>query len=531
MEDNLHDDNKLNDYTRQSFDDYEEEPAADMWGRIESDLSPQEGPVLRVAFYTYRWQTAAAAVILLLLSTLVCEHLYYEQRLRALSAHASEAPVFSTENPGEGASFQKKSQAKQAQPAAAQAAAKAGGEQWNALSAKPNSAEGTGLSEPVLGSRLGEPTFRNTDARQRNEGQNEYRNEVSVSRIQAARVGQAGQKISSTALATEDGAVPVGISATLPLAAADSVATGLVSTSETLKQLDLQRIAPRSALLAALVIPPAVPGFLPTKPANRSSGWYLGAHNTWLTTQEKARATVTRPGGRPAFASTQETSDVSSIGWLKVGKNLNPRFTLESGVGYQKTVLTAMHTPRFRFGDGTHVGGPPVGTPRTYNYDLSTYGGTAEVTLRMEQTNPSTQPTNEEPVALKITTIERSELLRIPIVAGYRLGTGRWRGSLKAGLLGNFVLKNELDISTRVSQNARFRPVVGRQGYAVQVSSPEKFSLGYLLSAGAEFKWNRHFSLVAEPLLTGDFTRKDRQGQRLPEHFSVGLNVGANWCF
>ena len=132
---------------------------------------------------------------------------------------------------------------------------------------------------------------------------------------------------------------------------------------------------------------------------------------------------------------------------------------------------------------------------------------------------------------LKITTTERSEVLRIPVTAGYRLGVGRWRGSLKAGLLGNFVLKNELDISTRVSQNARFRPVAGRQGYAVQVGDPEKFSLGYLLSAGAEFKCGRHLSLVAEPVFTGDFARKDPRGQRLPEHFSVGLNVGANWYF
>ena len=97
--------------------------------------------------------------------------------------------------------------------------------------------------------------------------------------------------------------------------------------------------------------------------------------------------------------------------------------------------------------------------------------------------------------------------------------------------LGNFVLKNELDISARVSQNARFRPVAGRQGYAVRLSDLEKFSLGYLLSAGAEFRCSRHLSVVAEPVLMGDFARKDRQGRRLPEHISTGLNVGARWYF
>lgn len=519
MEDNIHNDNKLDDYIRQSFDDYEEDPAADMWGRIEGDLPPRKEPARRIALYPYRWQAAAAAVIFLLLSTLVCGHLYYEQRLRALSAHAPEMPVFSAEKPSEGAVFREKSEAKQAQPAAAQAVSETGGGKWEMRSEKPQSAEGTGGAESVSDSRWSESTFRNTEAQQRNE--------VSVSKIQTGQIGQSGQNKTSTAPAVEDAALPSGISATLPPTAVDSATTGLSNATETLKKLDLQRIAPRSVLLTASVAPPTIPEFLPIKPARSLSGWYLGVHTTWLTTQEKVRATATRPGGRPAFASTQEASEVSNIGWLKVGKNLSPHFTLESGIGYQKTVLTATHTPRFRFGDGTHVGG----TPRTYQYDLGTYGGTAEVTLRMEQTNPSTQPTNEEPVALKITTTERNEVLRIPVVAGYRLGTGRWRGSLKAGLLGNFVLKNELDISARVSQNVRFRPVAGRQGYAVKVGDPERFSLGYLLSVGAEFKCSRHVSLVAEPLFAGDFARRNPQGQRLPEHFSVGLNVGANWYF
>jgi hypothetical protein len=97
--------------------------------------------------------------------------------------------------------------------------------------------------------------------------------------------------------------------------------------------------------------------------------------------------------------------------------------------------------------------------------------------------------------------------------------------------VGNFVLKNDLDISARVSQNARFRPVDGRGGYAVQLNEPSKFSLGYLLSAGAEYKFNRYLSAVLEPIFMGDFARKDAQGQRLPQHVSMGLNVGAAWYF
>ncbi|MDO8971896.1 MAG: hypothetical protein Q7U74_14475, partial [Saprospiraceae bacterium] len=85
MEENIHDD-KLDDYVRQSFEDYEESPPADMWGRVAADLEPAaEAPVPLVAYRRYAWQAIAAAVILMLLSTLVCEHLYYEEKLRVLS--------------------------------------------------------------------------------------------------------------------------------------------------------------------------------------------------------------------------------------------------------------------------------------------------------------------------------------------------------------------------------------------------------------------------------------------------------------
>ena len=150
----------------------------------------------------------------------------------------------------------------------------------------------------------------------------------------------------------------------------------------------------------------------------------------------------------------------------------------------------------------------------------------------MEQTNPTVPPpADNEQVPLKITTTERAELLRVPLLAAYQLGKGRLRGQLKAGLVGNFFLKNELDISAQVSQNARLRPLEGRSGYSVSLGQPKKFALGYWLSAGAEFKLSRHLSLVAEPSFAGDFARKDASGQRLPERLAWGLNVGAQYCF
>ncbi|HMX38877.1 MAG TPA: hypothetical protein PKD78_01075 [Saprospiraceae bacterium] len=92
MEDHLHED-KLDDYVRKSFEAYEEDPAPDMWGRIEGDMPPA-APLRarRFSLWPYRWQAAAAALILVLTSTLLCEHLYFTERIKTLSEQLSTAP-------------------------------------------------------------------------------------------------------------------------------------------------------------------------------------------------------------------------------------------------------------------------------------------------------------------------------------------------------------------------------------------------------------------------------------------------------
>ena len=86
MEKDLYND-RLEDYVKKSFEDYEEIPPGDMWNRIEEVLPTQE-PVRRplVFLYQYKWQIAAASVIMLLACRLLLVQSYYEQQLRSIAA-------------------------------------------------------------------------------------------------------------------------------------------------------------------------------------------------------------------------------------------------------------------------------------------------------------------------------------------------------------------------------------------------------------------------------------------------------------
>ncbi len=510
MKENIHDD-KLDDYVRKSFEGHEEDPSANMWSRVEGDLLPPAAvPTPRTSYLRYGWQALAATVILILFSMLVCEHLYYEEKLRTLTGKPIEE--HESKDKGHGQAIQKTPNP-------------------TSLTQSSKQLESTSTYPDIVGSTNphGSPTLpteqkvieENPSIQQ---AQKSGGKQVNLIDTQAEKsVSQIAQHLNDK---TDAPPSLIGVAKTeAPLL--QPIAESITVNQNSPKTVDiafvpiptiwLERPSPNSPALAQI----------PIEPVRKPSDWFVGLQTTLFASIEKTRTQSSRPG-RAAFASKQESAGISSIWWIKTGKKLNTRFSLESGIGYQNTARTATHTPRFRFGDGIHQG--PSGIRRTFNYDLNTYGGTAEVSLRMEQTIPGSPAPDNEPVTLRITTSERTELLRIPLLAGYRFGRGRFQAQAKVGLLGNFVVKNELDISARVSQNTRFRPVSGSDGYSVQLKQG-KFFLGYWMSAGVEFKLNRRISLLAETALAGDFPRNDQYRHRLPERFLLGLNVGANYYF
>jgi len=231
---------------------------------------------------------------------------------------------------------------------------------------------------------------------------------------------------------------------------------------------------------------------------------------------------------RPVFVGQSERPDVSTDWWLRVGKTMGGRFGLESGIGFSESTRTTAHTARFRFADGAiHSGGSGPGQRRNFAYDLNTYGGSASVSLRMESADASVPVADAEPVVVKISTVEQAQLLRIPLLLTYRMGAGRVHAVAKAGIVGNFFLKNELAISARASQNNRLRFAQHTDTFVFERT--DNFFLGYWASAGVEFRWNRRLSIVAEPAVSGNFARQDAQGRRLPDHLLAGVNVGVNW--
>jgi len=477
----------LDEYVRNTFDDHEENPASDMWSRIEGEL-PAALPAWRVFFLRNQLQLAAAC-ILLLLSGLVCEHFYYENKLKALVGERAQ-PHPQPLPPGGGGLD-------------------------------------SGKGNPF------DPKYEVTTTKRELTATLDY--------APLPPGGGAGGGAASHALSQlvpiQNHPVPPNLT---PLSPVEGNGDGVAHTENPPASSTTQKsLSQMSNLPALLYQAPLSPGkeaegggvaveLPPIKPAHTLSGWYVGLHTMPHRTFESVTTTAQRPGMRPVFVSRSERPDVATDWWLRVGKTTGRRFGVESGIGFAESTRTTAHTARFRFADGAiHPGGSVPGQRRNFTYDLSTYGGSASVSLRMESADDSVPVADAEPVIVKISTTEQARLLRIPLLLSYRLGAGRVLAVAKVGLTGNFFLKNETVISARASQNNRLRFAQNNDTFVFERT--DNFFLGYWASAGVEFRWNRRFSIVAEPAVSGNFARQDAQGHRLPDHLLAGVNVGVNW--
>ncbi|MBK9336795.1 MAG: hypothetical protein IPM98_09480 [Lewinellaceae bacterium] len=519
MEKNIHND-PLDDYVRNTFDDYEENPAADMWSRVAGNLPPNAAPRPR-AFARYRLRIAAALILLLLFSGLVCTHFFYEKKWQNTAGNTAATQTNPAETTGRESVFSEKTPPEAAQhtsntafPAQETAPMKSAAATDRTAGPLRADAPGRTAASPARPEQ-------NTPVSIASEP-----NQPGAPPLPPANPAPLPAEQTSLPAGRPDPTLPPGQTTTQPPATSNSApalprpVAGVALLESPLRALP-HREAARPAM-GVIARPPAAP-------THRTPGWYIGLHATPQRTFEQASAPAHRPGLRPVFVGEPERPGVSADWWFRAGKSLTRRIGLESGIGYGEATRKAVHTARFRFADGiTNPGGPL--TRRNYTYDLSTYGGSAAVSLRMEPVDGSAPVPDDEPVVARISTTERVQVLRIPLLLTCRLGNGRVQAVAKTGLTGNFFLKNDIEVTARASQNNRLR-FVQNAANSVALERTDNLFLGYWASAGVAYHWGRHLRFVAEPAVAGNFARRDAQGRRLPDHVSAGLNVGLNWVF
>jgi hypothetical protein len=582
MEENLHKKDNLDDFVQKSFEEYEELPSLDMWGRIEDALdasseAPQR-PALKSRWFggpSNRWWAVAAAVFFVVVGWAGI-YTYYENKISALETSISKTQPA----PQEKLSPQMDSLV--AQKVEAMMAAQQQMEEGH-NAGQPDAA--TEAENKFLEQKNNQPElFPSTDIRKNTtsnlsvvpekyatgkQSDNPKRlqpsetpsipNKIEKSAIKPDHTPEiAGQNttitnqiIATTTNPTNDvNAIIPGITDIATTNSDVRIPTGtetptMVSAPATMQQV-LAALQHKKMEALPTALPTAnAPALLPPviRPHRSGSDWYAGLRCTPSIAKENAAAKPAKPIERPFGGPFPQknaafVNDTSRIGqtleWgLTLGKKINRHLAFETGLSFADFTQESVHHAKFEFRDGRFHSGPGGGHggPRfDFDYNLNTYSGSAAVSLRMEQVDNTHQVSQTEPLEIKITTKQHTKVVKVPLLAAFSLGRGRLQGVVKAGPEAQFNISNQLEVDVLASLNDKFKLEDGGKPHPV-FETNRRFSLGYRASAGLEYRLLKQLSIVAEPMISGTFAQTDNLKQELPGLFTAGVNFGINYHF
>lgn len=502
MNKDIHDDH-LDDYVRKSFDDYEEDPQDNMWNRIEQALEQPEQPRRPLFFWINRWNIAASFVIFSLLAGLAYSHFYYEGKIQALSNAQSNG------NPAP----------QKVSPPVVERVV------------QPSTATVESQSPVVFNQTPQQVEQSVIRPVEKNTQKNVFRAKASQNAIVGANSNlmntHNGQAIISPNLPVLEQATtpvehifatnqvpPLGVDDVLELPQLPASALDLLTTE-----------APHIKLNGVIV--PII------QPHKTRAGWYVGVQTSRFGLKEQGVSADTSDDtgmGHHQVSRQQKVTSRAEFG-IKVGKKISRNFGLESGVSYRSFTRVAAHSPRFRFRDGVLLTHNP-GSHRhfDFSYNLDTYSGGTEVTLRMEEVD-NTPALPDEPLVMRINTAEHTELIRVPLLLTAQHQWGPIALVAKTGLVGNMITSSQLDITSRIVGAGRFQPAIGTGAYSLKQLTTDRLFLGYQCSAGVEVKLGQHLAGTLDMGLSGDFNRKHQGSQKLPGLYTSGITAGVNYYF
>lgn len=505
MNDDLHKDD-LDDFLQKNLSSYSENPPDALWAGIEAGL-PAGGPApAGGVVYTYRWWLTVAAAGLIGLFT--CQHLYYRNQLDALKQQITQ---------------QNSRIVPEKSPTARKSAA-----------TEPGGAPipGSGESSEIRQSQL-PPTTPNTG--------------IASSAGPADRLAEprnpdpnAGLPPAGHSAQTEQqpGAPETGLS--LP---GRLEQTG-PSTREPLVSADMPPAVSGAAMRAVEPIPgrggllqiPAQHPDLSVMPIPRfktPGRWSIEAHTALLAQRNRitAQKTVPAPGGFKTFREDRSSQGTSWYSGINLGRRINRHFSLQSGLNYQYTTLSASHQAKLQFGDRDndphhgHGGPPPKDHDHDFTYQLNTSSGQLEVSFRVTEVDSTIHIPDQEDIELAISRREDMQFLSIPLLAKFDAGRNRIRFHLKGGVLADILVKRQNAITDIQCLNPR---LMIEQNVPPKASNSglKAVSLSYLASAGVDIGITPSLSLELEPVLIGGLTARQKDTNISASRTAAGLNVG-----
>lgn len=244
---------------------------------------------------------------------------------------------------------------------------------------------------------------------------------------------------------------------------------------------------------------------LPTSPALFSRGntglWWVGVSGeTARITKSFGKGHSSQHGGGHM---THHDEPTSITGWRwsagpMATRYLNSHLWVSSGFQYAEANFSTTHRPKLRLNEGHHG---QHSHEHQFDYTLALPGATANISIRVEQSDSTEVIPENETLQFSVQTHQRFSYARLPVQLGWQVPFGKLGLNLSAGIVGNFLLDSQLDIAGLEVGDPRFHVHGEKNAPQPRFDKTNQFFLE--LTAGASILWNPtpHWRLQVGPNL------------------------------
>ncbi len=512
MEEDLHKKDHLEEFLKDSLESYEEAPPESIWDGIGSNL-----PVISSGFISYRkpfwWVSGLAALLLILL---VYQQFYFQTQIKQLEEKIAlqnldkntsqdlglfqEQTIHSSNNSTEESSHLT--------------------EEINSNFSKQSSAE-----QSLSSNKTSESQFRNNNLSPKNnsplpfeQAREENQKGFKADHLQKMEISKEDSPTFLKPIDTKAQPNPPPIANYEELKSFDRLtksAQGLTipGRESQFKSTPLSSIAPiKNKRIAIEAF--RMPGKL-----NNSLDFNLPTDIPYQP-RELTRRRV-------------KSSNSTNLG-LNIEYQISPRWSIYSGINFQRTENTESHQLSFLRKERSGHRPGRTGTSKDYQYDynypLNTSSGLVNMQLKMVQSTTDIIPDDEQAFEIIVTTEEKTASWSIPLFLEYQFGNGKFKPFFRAGFNMHFNINHDFQVK-EVSSADKFlkqRPQSASKGFLKYQANTR---LDYLVSLGLAYELNEHWQIQLHPSYLASLSDTNKHPLILGKTENLGVAASLKYSF
>ena len=229
--------------------------------------------------------------------------------------------------------------------------------------------------------------------------------------------------------------------------------------------------------------------------------------------------------------SIQEKESWTTGGGLKLGFQINKNWSIESGLQYTKSEITARHRIQKQYNAASEIQNSSGDFENEFALLLVTPMGDVESDVTLTRTAMSTAIPDQLLFNIPVESNQKISFLGIPILAKYRFGNERFMLGLKGGVLTNFILDSDVEISTVDAPFPNLRHRRHRISNKTELKNLRSTTINWLAGVEAEVKLNDAMYFSFEPSFSKSISPIFEKNNVKTYPLMANVKVGVNYLF